>query len=185
MADIIHELKHNARILHRNITTGKQASLAFIKKNPDLKKLSDLEIIETVKRKHCLSQIAKALGFKGWSHLSQIIQMKTTPVPTGERSELDYGKLLCPSRCMAYTNFWTVFYPEAKENRDQTNGYLLTYGTQFLVTEQDYIETLGLAPKDPDWDLIERDWADPKNTEVRDRLYQKLITHNLKDQVWL
>ncbi|WP_052741845.1 hypothetical protein [Kiloniella litopenaei] len=185
MADIIHKLKHNARILHRNITTGKQASLAFIKKNPDFKNLSDLEIIETVKRKHCLSQIAKALGFKGWSHLSQIIQMDSVPAPTNERTELDYGKLLCPPRCMPYTNFWTVFYPEAKEHRDQTNGYLLTYGTQFLVTEQDYIETLGLDPKDADWDLIGYDWANPENTEARDRLYQKLITRNLKDQVWL
>ncbi|WP_085900410.1 hypothetical protein [Kiloniella majae] len=185
MADSIHELKHNARILHRNITTGKQTSLDFIKKNPDLKNLSDLDIIETVKRKHCLSQIAKALGFKGWSHLSQIIQMETAPVPTRERSELDYGKLLCPSRCMPYTNFWTVFYPEAKEHRNQTNGYLLVYGTQFLVTEQDFIKTLGLDPKDSDWDLIEQDWANPKSIKARDRLYQKLITHNLKDQTWL
>ncbi|WP_120495931.1 hypothetical protein [Kiloniella sp. EL199] len=185
MADIIHELKHNARILHRNLTTGKQASLAFIKKNPDFKNLSDLAIIETVKRKHCLSQIAKALGFKGWSHLSQIIQMETPPVPTSERSELDYGKILCSSRCMPYTNFWTVFYLEAKEHRDQTNGYLLTYGTQFLVTEQDFIKTLGLDPKDPDWNLIERDWANPKNIKARDCLYQKLITRNLKNQTWL
>ena len=185
MADIIHELKHKARILHRNVSTGKKESLGFVKKHPELKSFSDEAIITGTKRKHCLSQIAKALGFSGWSHLIKILlPPERLPIPTG-RSDLDYGKLLSPSRCYAYTNFWSVRYEEAKEVREQTKGYLLAYGTQYLVTEGDYITTLGLDPKDENWEKIDRDWANPNDFNAREELYQTLINRTLKDQEWL
>ncbi|MFD2205244.1 hypothetical protein [Kiloniella antarctica] len=185
MADIIHALKHKARILHRNVSTGKQASLDFVKKHPDLKSCSDETLPSETKRKHCLSQIAKALGFSGWSHLVKILQSQELPsVPVG-RSNLDYGKLLSPPRCYAYTNVWSVFYEEAKEVRDQTNGFLLTYGTQYLVTEEDFITTLGLDPKDEHWEKIGRDWAKPTDFNARDELYRQLINHTLKGFLWL
>ena len=38
-----------------------------------------------------------------------------------------------------------------------------------------FIETLGLHPNDPDWDLIGRDWVKPREPDARERLYGKLI----------
>ncbi len=185
MADIVHELKHKARILHRNVLTGKQTSLDFVKKHPDLKAHFEETFAAAVKRKHCLSQIAKILGFSGWAHLVKILQaQELPPIPDG-RSDLDYGKLLSPHRCWAYTNVWSVFYEEAKEVRAKTNGYLLIYGTQYLVTEADYIQTLGLDPKDPDWAKMGNDWAKPNVLKARDNLYRKLIGHTLDGQEWL
>ncbi|WP_419901953.1 hypothetical protein [Kiloniella sp.] len=185
MADIVHELKHKARILHRNVLTGNPESLVFIKKHPELKPLSGVDLAKAVQRKHCLSQIARLLGFNGWAHLTQILQATSLPPISEGRSELDYGKLLSPPRCYAYTNVWSVFYEEAREVRANTNGYLLTYGTQYLVTEADYIATLGLDPNDPDWRKIGMNWAQPDDISARENLYHKLIDHTLASQGWI
>ncbi|MEH6633175.1 MAG: hypothetical protein V7776_20355 [Halopseudomonas aestusnigri] len=185
MADIVQELKHKARILHRNVSTGIPESVVFIKKHPELKSLSGIDLANAVQRKHCLAQIAKLLGFSNWTHLTQILQTSSLPpIPEG-RSELDYGKLHSPARCYAYTNFWSAFYEEAREARANTNGYLLTYGTQYLVTEADYIATLGLDPNDPDWKKIGMNWAQPDDISARENLYHKLINNTLVNQNWL
>ncbi|MCZ4282496.1 hypothetical protein O4H49_17040 [Kiloniella laminariae] len=185
MADIIKDLKHKARFLHRNILTGKQASLDFIQKHPDLKSHSIEALLTEVKRKHCLSQIANALGFSSWYSLVKILQLQTFPSPPTGRSNLDYGKILSPSRCRVYTNVWSVNYEEAKDVRAKNNGFLLTYGTQYLVTEEDYITTLGLDPRDENWNRIGRDWANPKDINARSALYQALINYTLEGQDWL
>jgi len=36
----------------------------------------------------------------------------------------------------------------------------------------DRIETLGLLPEDPDWELIGRDWVKPRQMDARARLYK-------------
>ena len=38
-----------------------------------------------------------------------------------------------------------------------------------------FIDTLGVDPDDPDWELIGRDWVRPRRTDARARLYGKLI----------
>ncbi|HET9537957.1 MAG TPA: hypothetical protein VFP43_21860 [Mesorhizobium sp.] len=43
-----------------------------------------------------------------------------------------------------------------------------------MVTEH-YINALGLDPLDPDWELIDRDWIQPREPQARQRLYGKVI----------
>ena len=64
---------------------------------------------------------------------------------------------------------------EAKAIREQHGGYLLAYRRHFFIADRYFIETLGLDPDDPDWQLIERDWVKPRRADARERLYGKLI----------
>ncbi|WP_020593911.1 hypothetical protein [Kiloniella laminariae] len=185
MVDIIKDLKHKARHLHRNILTSTPQSLAFIRKQPGLVKLSNAELIEQTLRRHCLSQLAIFLGFQGWAHLLKVMQEPGSPPGENQRSVVDYGKLLYPPRCGVYTNIWHVFYGEARQVRQKNAGYLLPYKTQFLVCEADYIRTLGLDPEDQNWNLLERDWINPAAHPARNHLYKTLIDHALAGQGWL
>jgi hypothetical protein len=58
---------------------------------------------------------------------------------------------------------------------DEHGGYLLAYRRHFFIVDRYSIETLGLHPDDPDWELIGRDWVRPRRADARERLYAKLI----------
>jgi hypothetical protein len=60
-----------------------------------------------------------------------------------------------------------------------TRGYLLAYRRYFFIVDRYFIETLGLLPEDPDWELIGRDWVKPRQMDARARLYGTLIRRRL------
>lgn len=58
-------------------------------------------------------------------------------------------------------NRWFAGYDEARASLDEHGGFLLPFGRQFFVCEEEGIRALGLDPGDPDWVRIGRDWVNP------------------------
>jgi hypothetical protein len=63
------------------------------------------------------------------------------------------------------------------ELRDVDATALLTrvHRRHFFITDRHFIETLGLDPDDPQWELIGRDWVKPSKVDARERLYVQLF----------
>jgi hypothetical protein len=158
MATIIDDLKAQARILHRRAVAQDAASLA---------RLEAANVRERpIQRRHCLSTVARELGFDGWPHAVAVLR--------GRRVR-DFGTLLYPPDCAAHFNIWCASYDEARSIRAEHGGYLLAYKHQFFIVDSHFVESLGLDARDPDWERIGRDWVEPKDGEARSRLYEKLV----------
>ena len=167
MVDAIDELKARARVLQRRVQAGDAALLA------QLRELDEYEATGStgVRRRHCLTLVARAFGFANWPHARAVL--------AGERRD-DFGSLLYPDACAAHWNIWSASYAEAKAIRAEHGGYLLAYKRQFLVVDRHFIETLGLDPDDPDWEAIGRDWVEPANPAARERLYRRLVQNRAR-----
>ena len=169
MVDLIHQLKSEARVLHRQARERDPAALRRVRLLKEFRDSSDAAIVENILRRHCLAAIAREIGFDGWPHALAVL--------TGERSD-DFGTILYPPRGAAYWNIWSASYEEAKSLREQTGGYLLAYKKHYFIVEKYFIESLGLDPEDLDWERIGRDWVSPVDLEARSRLYARLIACN-------
>jgi hypothetical protein len=167
MDDLIDDLKARARILQRQAQAGEVGALARLRRLPELKSLDDVQLRETVQRRHCLAAVAREQGFRDWSHARSVL--------TAEGAVSDFGTLLYPARCSAHWNIWSADYDEARAIRDDHGGYLLAYRHQFLIVDRHYLETLGLDPDDRDWERMGRDWVRPLEPAARSRLYAKLL----------
>jgi len=169
MADLVATLKSHARILHRDVISTHPGALSRIRRLRELRDLDDANLSLQVQRRHCLTVIARELGFQGWGHAVHSLRDTTT-----------FGRLLYPPRCGGHTNIWCASYEEAQMVHAQKGGYLLAYQTQFFVVEDDYIRTLDLDPEDPDWNRIGHNWVEPVDPNARNRLYRKLIKASLR-----
>ncbi len=170
MVDIVDALKSSAQKLHRQAQSSDAAAMARLRVLKNLRQLDDEAFPTAVKRRHCLTTLAREMGFSGWPQAVQVLSGK---------ADGDFGTLLCPPRCTAHWNVWSADYDEAASIRAETGGYLLAYRNQFVVVDAHYIRTLGLDPDDPDWEKIRRDWARPGDSAARRRLYAKLIAKAL------
>lgn len=170
MVDPIQEIKVRAEILHKRIEQGESAALERLRILPELRK-SSLEVRKefaaTIQRKHCFAVVSRELGFSGYPHAQRVL--------SGEEAENDFGTMLYPTGCGAL-NHWYANYREASDLRAEINGYLLAYKRHFFIVDGYFIETLGLDPKDPDWDAIGHDWVKPRDPAARRRLYGKLLS---------
>lgn len=166
MVDVVDALKARARILHRKAKAGSPQVAGRLRAMDDLRLLDDEAFAAHVRRRHCLTLVARDFGFDGWGHAVQVLR--------GNNAD-DFGKLLCPPRCGGHFNIWSASYEEARTIRAQHGGYLLPYQRQFLVVDDGYLRTLGLDPEDPDWRRMGRDWVRPQDAAARQRLYGKLI----------
>ena len=158
-------LKKKARTLHRAAQGGDADALERLRAVPELEGLGDDELALRLQLRHALSALARELGFRGWSHLTAVVQ--------GE--EDDFGTLLSPPGAAAYWNIWSADHAEARAIREEHGGYLLAYRRQYFVVERGYIDFLGLDPDDPDWERIGCDWARPGDVDARARLYEQLF----------
>jgi len=165
---VIGDLKSHARVLHRRAVSGDPVALRRARLLPELKRLSDSELVQQLKRRQCLAVVAKQLGFSNWEHARAVLT---------SREREDFGTLLYPSNCGGHYNIWSASYGEARDIRAAHGGYLLAYRRQYLIVEDGYIDSMGLDPADPDWARIGRDWVQPGDQQARERLYQKLV-HN-------
>jgi hypothetical protein len=160
MKDAVQEIRIRAEILqHRAQTQHPQTLERF-------RSISAFDPAH-IRRRDCLFVIAKEMGFLNWPHAKRVL--------SGEETE-DFGGTLCPRRCSGHFNLWYKTHTEADAVRRTRGGYLLAFRRQFLVVERHYIETLGLDPDDPDWNVLEFDWTrNADNGAARARLYSKLI----------
>ena len=110
-------------------------------------------IAENIKRKDALAVIAMENGFPSW------VELKTQ----------------IPFIRAGYLNQWFASYDDARSYLHAQGGYLLPYKNQYFICDRAYIANLGLDPGDPDWALIEYDWANPRDKKAWQRLYKKWI----------
>ncbi|HEY9080340.1 hypothetical protein [Magnetovibrio sp.] len=169
MADIVDSLKSHARKLQRDVQHAHPRALARIRTLHELQHFDDTALPAHIRRRHCLTVIARELGFQGWGHAVHSL-----------RDDTSFGRLLYPPRCNGHINIWCASYEEAQIVQAQHGGYLLAYQNQFLVVEDGYIKTLGLDPKDPDWRHIGYNWVEPRDLHARNRLYRKLVRASLR-----
>lgn len=155
-----------ARSLHRRAAAGDSAALERLRRLPELHGRDDAGLRASVQRRHAFALFAKELGMPGWPALRDVL-LGATPD--------DFGKALYPGRCSAHWNIWSADYDEARGIREAHGGYLLAYRHHYLIVDRHYIETLGLDPDDPDWELAGRDWVRPRQPDARARLYAKLL----------
>src|SRR5262245_21275470 len=92
-------LKSHARVVHRAARANQAAALARLRLHPDFRSLDDELIVAQVKRRHCLTVAAFELGFDSWPGAAQLLSGELTA---------DRGRLLCPEKCMVFTNIWSA-----------------------------------------------------------------------------
>jgi len=166
MASVVADLKAQARILHRQIRRGESRAVTRTRLLPEFKDHDLAALQAAIRRRHCLTIVARELGFQGWPHAVGVL---------GGTESTDFGTLLYPDGADAHWNIWSASYAEARAIREQHGGYLLAYRRHFFIVDRYFIETIGLQPDDPDWELIGRDWVKPRHVDARERLYGKLI----------
>ena len=166
MAGLVEILRSHARILQREAGAGSPVARARLRALDGLRDFDDATLVATVQRRHALAAIARELGFSGWPHAAAVLG--------GERND-DFGTLLYPAGGAAHSNLWSADYQEARELREQVDGFLLAYQRHYFVVDRHFLGTLGLDPGDPDWERIGRDWVRPRDPAARARLYARLI----------
>ena len=152
----VNECKIQASILLKSIHSSdpelSQKSAKRFHHLTEFKNLTITEIIQAdIKRKHALAVIASEKGFQSWSEL----------------------KYQLPFIHGGFLNHWFANYADAKFYQQSNRGYLLPYKNQFFVCDTDYIKHLGFDSEDPDWRLIEFDWANPADKAAWQRLHKK------------
>lgn len=165
-ADGLDRLRAHARVLHRAAQAEQPDAIARLRFLPELHARSDASPAMQVKRRHCLTVVAREFGFDHWPHAVQVLSGAAVQ---------DFGRLLYPSRCNGRTHFWSASYEEARPIRARNDGYLLPYQRQCFVVTEHYVAALGLDPLDADWELMDRDWIHPPDLQARRRLYNTVI----------
>lgn len=121
-----------------------------------------------IRRKHCLSVVARELGFTDYAHLLRVVE--------GDPSETDFGTLPCGRAGGAHLNAWYPRYEGAKADHQPGSGYLLAYRRHFVIVGDAYIrDVVGIDPAHPDWRAIGYDWPRPTDLAARRRLYGLLF----------
>lgn len=136
-----------------------------------LNHLSGSEILlqkSKIKLKHALTVIAQEHNYTCWADFKHYLERR-------EALKRNRGfTALYPRRCWGYLNEWYASYAVARDHLAQVDGYLLPYKDQFFICTRGYIQTLGIDPDDPDWQLIGRDWVKPDDAQAWQRLNDKL-----------
>lgn len=171
MRDPVRELKVRAEILHHRLQEADPVALARLRALVELRRASEEELRRAaadVRRKHCLTVVARELGFASFDHAQRVLE--------GDAAEADLGTLLYGAGGAAYLNHWFATYAEARAQHVEAaatgpRGYLLAYRRHCFITQRGFIEALGFDADDPDWEAIAWDWVRPRDPEARRRLY--------------
>lgn len=174
----LEEYKIKASILHKQLKSDDlevalQAAVRF-QRLVHLETAVPNEIIAqqaNIQRKHALTVIALENDYTSWADLKQRLERKEKLAAFRKHNKYT---LLYPQRCAGFINSWYAHYEEAREHLVHDGGYLLLYKNDFFVCQRTYIQTLGLDPDDPDWEMIGFDWAQPTDQDALDRLKGKL-----------
>ena len=162
---ILEELRSYARRLHHALRDGDTDLLAFV----NHRTRTPVGLAE-LQRRHVLAAVARRLGFRGWSHLTAVLDGRDD----------DHGRLFVPPLAGGFTNVWTVDHDEATAIRAANDGYLLPWQRQFVVVGAGFVEdVLGCDPVDPDWERVGFDLARPADPVARHRLVAAVMRHRL------
>ena len=122
-----------------------------------------------LQRKHALATVARELGFPNWKAV----------VDCFEHGNGNFAKFLHPKRCHVFWNIWSASYEEARAIREEHGGFLLTYGDQFLIVDDDYVAALGVPASDSLWQYIRRDWYAPLSMSARSQIAYQVMRKTL------
>ncbi len=172
----LHEHKVQASLLHKDLcssdTTRATRAAERLRVLPIFASLSVAELLarrDTVRHKHALETIARERGAASWAELKQALGEQGPPRLS---IEAFFSKGVGHS---AFLNRWFTTYAEALASLHAQGGYLFPYRKQFFLCEAGFLQALGVAPNDPDWERIGRNWVEPKDEAARARLEQQLI----------
>jgi len=169
MIEAIDELKTRARLVQKRIEQGdddaRERVRVAISRRSDANSKANAAAAPTYG--DCLHTIARELGFQGFAHAQRVL--------AGDPDEADFGTFLYTNSCGAYLNNWQVDYAAARAIREEAGGFLVPFKRQFVVVGSGFVETLGLAPDDPDWDSAGWDLVRPRSATARARLYAKRL----------
>lgn len=166
MESVLDDLRARARILHTELRAGAPEAATRLRGLRELSALEGDALVSAVQRKHCLTLIARELGFDGWQHAVQVLE---------GREGANFGTLLHGPGCAGHWNIWSASYEEAETIRAEHGGYLLPYKHQFMIVDRHYIESLGLDPDDASWEAMGRDWVKPRSPAARAELCARLV----------
>jgi hypothetical protein len=166
MESVLDDLRARARILHAELRAGAPDAAKRLRGLRELSALEGDALVLAVQRKHCLSVIARELGFDGWQHAVSVLE---------GREGANFGTLLHAPSCAGHWNIWSASYDEAEAIRREHGGYLLPYKHQFMIVDRHYIESLGLDHDDASWEAMGRDWARPTSVAARAALCARLV----------
>lgn len=100
MAGVISDLKSHARTLHRQVLGGEPRAVARVQRQfPELFEGDADAFVRNVRRRHCLSVLARELGFRGWQHAVASMGGGTASGrQTIARFVIDRGRVVSESR---------------------------------------------------------------------------------------
>lgn len=163
---ILDYLKVEARLLHKQAKAGSRAAVQRLNKHSPAVALG-----EDIQRKHCLATVAREIGFPSWKAVVECFE---------KNADANFAEFLHPRRCHVFWNIWLATYDEAAKVRAEHGGFLLTYGNQFIVVDNDYVSALGVGPEHAFWAAIGRDWAKPNDLAARVQLSLLIVKEHLK-----
>lgn len=121
----------------------------------------------------CLELLAVEAGHDDWTRYAAQLR--------GSQQDEEATELYLFGKSEFNLNVWCPSYEAARTYLDSHRGFfLLQYKGSCFLAQEGHIRGLGLDPNDPDWEKIGWDWVNPKDTEAKDRLRQKLRTHREK-----
>jgi hypothetical protein len=180
--DPVRELKIRAEILHKGIAAGDARAIGRLRALPEHARTPPEELTaraREVQRKHCLAVMARECGFADWAHARRVLE--------GDLVEPDLGTLLYGREpgSSGTLHSWFSSYEDAFAAFDgvRTGGgrpYLLGYKRHFFLADPLFIESLGLAPEDPDWQAIAWNWVRPADRAARARLFHKRLASGIR-----
>jgi hypothetical protein len=89
MIDPVRELKIRAELLHHGVSAGAAAATERLRALPEVRRATPAEVAAfaaRAQRKHCLTVVARELGFDGWDHALRVL--------AGDADEPNCGTLL-------------------------------------------------------------------------------------------
>ena len=98
-----------------------------------------------------LVAVSREAGFMDWDHARKVLG-------GGAVEGDDMGTFWHAPRCTMLFNEWFGAYTPARETQGAKPGsFLLPYGRQYVVAQDEFIRELGLDPADPSWAQVRRD----------------------------
>ncbi|MBN8227073.1 hypothetical protein JYK02_06060 [Corallococcus macrosporus] len=169
----LHEYKVRASLLIKDLDSSDTAratrAAERMRALPFFASLSLGEVLarrDTVQHKHGLAVIAREAGHATWAELKQTVE-------DGPRT-LDTRAFFRKVHAV-FLNRWFSTYEEAARSRETQGGFLFPFGAQCFVCEADFLQALGIDPRDADWERMGRDWVRPRDAAAKERLESKLV----------
>lgn len=159
----VEELKIQANLLKKSLQSEDE-----IKKNSALVRFNRLECFadlsqsemrdkaSKIKLKHALEVLAIEQGYRNWADLLA-------------HEDISWYRDSSP-----FILHWFSDYESAKTHLDDHGGFLLTYRTQYFIGTYEYIEYIGLDPRDPLWQKIGFNTVAPTDTASLGKIKEAL-----------